>query len=128
MKSKRMLGAFTFMLLPCLMLPSQTVATAKTTSRNVTLDMVSKIKVGSSNRTQVMELLGTPWRTVDYGDCNPVDYQEVWEYLGQDAVGVFRVSIEFDEAGIARIITKTPPKGPVTVLAAASAPRTTHEH
>jgi outer membrane protein assembly factor BamE (lipoprotein component of BamABCDE complex) len=123
MKFKRMLGAFTFTLLSCLMLPSQTVA-----SKNVTLDMVSKIKVGSSNRAQVLELLRTPWRSVDYGDCNPVDYQEIWEYLGQDAAGVFRISIEFDEAGIARIITKTSAKGPVIVLAAAPARGTTHEH
>jgi hypothetical protein len=37
---------------------------------------------------------------------NPVDYQEIWEYLGQEEDGVFKVHIEFDEAHIARIVAK----------------------
>jgi len=38
----------------------------------------------------------------NYGDSNPVDYQEIWEYLGQDADGVFKIHMEFDEAYIVR--------------------------
>lgn len=127
MKSKGMLLAFSFMLLSCFALASEAPA-PKMTPKDVTLDMVSKIKVGSSNRAQVTGLLGAPWRTVNYGDCNPIDYQEIWEYLGRDAGGVFRISIEFDDAGIARIIAKTSAKGRVVVLAAASSRNEEHHH
>ena len=41
---------------------------------------------------------------------------------------MFRISIEFDDAGIARIIAKTSAKGRVVVLAAAPAPKRPHEH
>ena len=34
----------------------------------------------------------------NYGDCNPIDYQEIWEYLGHNADGAFKIDIEFDEA------------------------------
>jgi outer membrane protein assembly factor BamE (lipoprotein component of BamABCDE complex) len=93
------------------------------------MHMVAKIRVGSSTRAQVTELLGTPWRMVNYGDCNPIDDQEMWEYLGQDADGKFRINLEFDEAGVVRIISKTPAKGPVLVLAAAAKrANPTHQH
>ncbi len=95
---------------------------------DLNLEMIAKIKVGSTTRAQVKELLGAPWRMNNYGDCNPVDYQETWEYLGRDANGAFKISIEFDEAGIARIVAKTPAKGPVVVLAAASRPSASHQH
>jgi outer membrane protein assembly factor BamE (lipoprotein component of BamABCDE complex) len=91
-------------------------------------EMIAKIKVGSTTRAQVKELLGAPSRMNNYGDCNPVDYQETWEYLGHDANGAFKISIEFDEAGIARIVAKTPAKGPVVVLAAAPRPNANHQH
>lgn len=42
----------------------------------------------------------------NYFDCNPVDCQENWEYLGQEADGVFETRIEFDEAHIARMVAK----------------------
>src|SRR5260370_22000794 len=103
MKSKGMLRAFSFMLLSCFALASEAPA-PKITPKDVTLDMVSKIKVGSSNRAQVTLLLGAPWRTVNYVACNPIDYQEIWEYLGRDARCVFRISIAIDEAGIALIV------------------------
>jgi len=127
MKFKGMLG-LSFVLLSCFALASDAPAISKITPKDITLGMVSKIKVGSSNRAQVTELLGVPWRTVNYGDCNPIDYQEIWEYLGHEAGGVFRISIEYDEAGIARMIAKTPAKGAIIVLAAAPPPKATHEH
>jgi len=128
MKSKGMLLAVSLMLLSRFAPASEAPAIANIAAKDVTLDMVSKIKVGMSNRAQVTELLGAPWRTVNYGDCNPIDYQEIWEYMGHEAGGVFRISIEFDEAGIARIVVKTTAKGPVIVLAAAQSPKTSHEH
>jgi len=105
-----------------------TPKSAAFTTNDVTMEMIAKIKVGSSTGAQIKELLGTPWRTNNYGDCNVVDYQETWEYLGHDADGRFKISIEFDEAGIARIVAKTPAKGPVVVLAAAPAPKAQHQH
>ncbi len=106
---------------------SEAPKTAATIS-DLSMDLVAKIKVGSSTGTQIKELLGAPWRTNNYGDCNVVDYQETWEYLGHDADGRFKISIEFDEAGIARIVAKTPAKGPVVVLAATPKSGTQHQH
>ena len=128
MKYKGMLLVLSLVLPCCFAIASEAPRIAKVTTKDVTVETVSKIKVGSSNRSQVTELLGTPWRTVNYGDCNPTDYQEIWEYLGHDAGGVFRISVEFDEAGIARIVTKTSGKGPVIVLAAARPPKASHAH
>lgn len=95
---------------------------------DATLADVAKIKVGISTREQIRELLGAPFRTTNYGDCNPIDYQEFWEYLGHDADGIFKIHIEFDEAGIARIVAKDAKKGPIVVLAAAPKPETHHRH
>ena len=97
-------------------------------TNEVTLETVAKIKVGDTTGAQVKELLGTPWRTNNYGDCNVVDNQETWEYLGHDANGQFKISIEFDEAGVARIVAKIPPRGPIVVLAAAPPPDRNHHH
>ena len=107
---------------------SEAPKTAASTTSDLSMDLVAKIKVGSSTGAQIKELLGTPWRTNNYGDCNVVDYQETWEYLGHDADGRFKISVEFDEAGIARIVAKTPAKGPVVVLAATPKSGTQHQH
>jgi len=112
----------------CFAATPDTPKAAALTTNEITMEMVSRVKVGDSTRAQIKELLGTPWRTNNYGDCNVVDYQETWEYLGHDADGRFRISIEFDEAGTARIVAKTPAKGPVVVLAAAPKPSTQHQH
>ncbi|HEY6309036.1 MAG TPA: outer membrane protein assembly factor BamE [Candidatus Angelobacter sp.] len=102
---------------------------AASVTKYVAMDMVAKIKVGSSTREKVAELLGTPWRVVNDEDCHPVDYQgETWEYLGHDADGSFKVSVQFDTAGIARLISKSTAKGPVVVLAAAPPPNASHQH
>jgi len=97
-------------------------------SGEVLLANVAKIKVGYTNRDQIKELLGAPFRTTNDGDCHPVDYQEKWEYLGQDANGIFKIHIEFDEAGIARIVAKDTKRGPIEVLAAAPKPDMEHHH
>ena len=64
----------------------------------------------------------------NYSDCNPVDCQENWEYLGQEADGVFETRIEFDEAHIARMVAKNTKRGAIVVLAAASKPEARHQH
>src|SRR5437588_10613768 len=100
MKFKGMLG-LSFVLLSCFALASDAPAISKITPKDITLGMVSQIKVGSSNRAQVTELLGVPWRTVNYGDCNPIAYQELWAYLGPEAGGLFRLRSCDDVAGSA---------------------------
>ncbi len=128
MKPKWTFAALCFVLFYSFAAASDVPKTATPTTNDLNMDMVAKITVGSSTRTQVKELLGNPWRTVNYGDCNPTDYQEIWEYLGHDADGRFKINIVFDDAGIARIVSKTPAKGPVVVLAAAPRPSATHQH
>ncbi len=75
----------------------------------------SKIKVGSSTESEVKALLGTPWRTTNYGEsycgCHPVDLQEIWEYRGKDSTGTYKLHLEFDVRGIARIVAKIPDAG-----------------
>jgi outer membrane protein assembly factor BamE (lipoprotein component of BamABCDE complex) len=116
------------MLLCSLAIAAEVPKTAKPATGDVTMDKVAQIKVGSSTGAQVKELLGTPLRTTSYGDCNVVDYQDLWEYQGRDASGRVKISVQFDEAGIARIVTKTPSKGPVVVLAATPPPKVAHQH
>lgn len=96
---------------------------------DVVLDNVSKIRVGTMNEAQVKEILGAPYRMTNYGDCNPIDYQKFWDYVGHDANGhLFLIHIEFDDDGIARIIAKDPKNGPIVVLAAAPKPEKHHMH
>lgn len=95
---------------------------------DVSLQNVAKIKVGVMTRDQIKELLGPPYRMTNYGDCSPVDYQEFWEYLGRDSNGIFKIHIEFDDAGIARIVGKDTKRGPIVVLAAAPKPEKQHDH
>jgi|SRR5712692_1940649 len=91
----------------------------------------SKIKVGTSTAAQVKALLGTPWRTTNYGEtycgCPHADFQEVWEYRGADSTGRYRLHIEFDERGIARILVKTSnATGTARVLASSTPDQTPH--
>jgi outer membrane protein assembly factor BamE (lipoprotein component of BamABCDE complex) len=123
MRSKWALIGLSIALLCSFAIASAVCRTSRTSPDDVSLDRVAQIKVGSSTDTQVKDLLGTPLRTTNYGDCsNFVDYQDLWEYQGHDAGGRFKISIQFDETGIARIVTKTPSTGPVVVLAAAPPP------
>lgn len=95
---------------------------------NDLMDKVANIKVGSSTGVQLMELLGAPWRSTNYGDCHPVDYQEIWEYVGHDSAGLFRIHIELDENGVVQIVAKVPQQGLITVLAATPKPEIEHPH
>jgi outer membrane protein assembly factor BamE (lipoprotein component of BamABCDE complex) len=94
----------------------------------VNMSNVAKIQVGITTGEQVRALLGAPYRMNNYGDCNPVDYQEVWEYIGHDANGIFKIHIEFDEDHIARIVAKDSKNGPIEVLAIAPKPGSKHHH
>src|ERR1700746_4082057 len=48
-----------------------------------------KIQVGSATRADVARLLGKPWRTMNDADCADDQYNEVWEYLVEEANGTF---------------------------------------
>ncbi|PYT79523.1 MAG: hypothetical protein DMG41_38555 [Acidobacteria bacterium] len=111
-----------------LVLASDAPGSAPAVSRELRTDLVTKIRIGSATRDGVAKLLGRPWRTVHYGDCNAVEYQELWEYWGHDVTGSFKITIEFDDAGIARVIARTVPTGAIVVLAAAPAPQSSHQH
>jgi outer membrane protein assembly factor BamE (lipoprotein component of BamABCDE complex) len=95
---------------------------------DVNLSNVAKIQVGVTTAQQIKELLGSPYSKTNYGDCNPVDYREFWEYVGHDANGIFKIHIDFDEAHIARLIAKDSKKGPIVVLASAPKPQSQHRH
>jgi hypothetical protein len=107
---------------------ADTPSPASPSTHELTMGTIAKIQVGSTNHEQLKALWGTPLRTLNYGDCNPIDYQEVWEYLGRDANGIFRISVQFDDEGVARILTKTPAKGPAVLLAIAPKPASKHIH
>jgi len=111
-----------------LVLASDAPGSAPAASRELRMDLVTKIVTGSATRAGVAKLLGRPWRTVHYGDCNAVEYQELWEYWGHGVTGSFKITIEFDDAGIARVIARTVPTGAIVVLAAAPAPESSHQH
>ncbi len=111
-----------------LVLASDAPGSAPAVSRELRTDLVTKIRIGSATRDRVAKLLGRPWRTVHYGDCNAVENQELWEYWGHDVTGSFKLTIEFDDAGIARVIARTVPMGGIVVLAAAPAPESGHQH
>jgi len=98
--------------------------------KEITMDMVAKIKVGSATMTQVSELWGTPWRVINDLDCHVEDNQgETWEYIGRDEDGSAKIiNVQFDHAGIARFIAQNGSKGQVVVLASAPASHHNHEH
>lgn len=101
---------------------------ATTAAPEFSMEAVAKIKVGTTNSADVEQLLGKPYRMTNYGDCNPIDYQEFWEYAVRNADGWSRIHIEFDENHVARLVTRVPPKGPIQVLAAAPKPSSQHQH
>ena len=128
MRSKWALIGLNVILLSSFAAASEISKASKPSLGEVTMDSVAQIEVGSSTTARVKELLGSPLRTTSYGDCNVIDYQDIWEYQSHDASGRVKISIQFDEAGIARIVTKTPSKGPVVVLAATPPPRRVAHH
>ena len=86
-------------------------------TKGISMDAVAKIKVGSSTRAEVTKLLGNPLR-INADTCEPGEYEETWEYIGQDVDGGFKINVEFDETGVARVVSKGAARGPVIVLAA----------
>jgi outer membrane protein assembly factor BamE (lipoprotein component of BamABCDE complex) len=132
MRSKWALVGLHIMLLGSFAIAAELPKASKPSPGDVTMDRVAQIKVGSSTEAQVKDLLGDPLRTTSYGDCNVVDYQNIWEYQGRDESGRVKITVQFDEAGTARIVTKTPSKGPVVVLAATPPPsparKVAHQH
>jgi outer membrane protein assembly factor BamE (lipoprotein component of BamABCDE complex) len=123
MRTKCKLIGLSILLLGSLSIASRVCRVSKASPGDVTMDQVARIEVGNSTAAWVRQLLGNPLRMTNYGDCNIADYQDVWEYLGHDRNGAVRISIQFDEVGIARIVTKTPRNGQAVVLAAAPPPK-----
>ena len=121
MRTKWTLIGLSLLLLCSFAIASEVSRISKRSPGEVTMDGVAQIEVGSSTAAWVKQLLGDPLRMTNYGDCSIADNQDIWEYLGHDASGAVRISIQFDEFGIARIVTKTQRNGPVVVLAAAPA-------
>src|SRR5205807_8708647 len=109
-------------------LASAAPASSAAVSRELRTGLVTKSRIGSATTDGVAKLIGRPWRTVHYADCNAVEYQELWEYWGHDVSGSFKLTIEFDDAGIARVVARTVPTGGIVVLAAAPAPESSHQH
>lgn len=102
-------------------------ASKPATTPQFNMENVAKIKVGTTTGPEILALLGQPYRMTNYGDCNPIDYQEFWEYAAKEGDGWVRIHIEFDEDHIARVITKAPPNGHIEVLAIAEKPQHRHE-
>jgi len=101
--------------------------TSAPATKDISIDMVAQIKVGTATMDQVTELWGAPLRVMNDLDCHVEGYQgETWEYIGHDASGSVKIDVQFDREGIARLIAKSAAKGPVVVLA--SAPLTSHSH
>jgi len=95
----------------------------------VSLDMVAKVKVGAFTMDQVAELLGAPLRVINDLDCHVEGYQgESWEYIARDGNNSVKISVQFDHAGVVRLIAKGAGKGPAVVLASAPLPTQHHQH
>ena len=73
MKYRSTLIAFCLALIFSFAVAADSPKSAVPALHELTMNMVAKIHVGISTRAQLRELLGTPWRTTNYGDCNPVD-------------------------------------------------------
>jgi outer membrane protein assembly factor BamE (lipoprotein component of BamABCDE complex) len=123
MRSKWAPIGLAVVLLGSLAIASEVSKASRSSPGDVTMDQIAQIQAGSSTAEQVTRILGNPLRMTSYGDCNVVDYQDIWEYQGHDAAGIVKISIQFDETGIARIVTKTAANAPVVVLAAAPPPK-----
>lgn len=67
---------------------------------------LAKVVPGQTTKAEVEALLGEPWRASepDADEAEP----GVWEYRGRDNADLYRVHIEFDEGGTARLISKVP--------------------
>jgi len=72
---------------------------------------LAQVKPGSSTKNEVQELLGAPWRILQFNDCGmsmPGQADESWDYRGRNAKGTYRVHIEFDDNDVASLVAKIP--------------------
>ena len=81
-----------------------------------------KIRIGNATREDVTRLLGEPWRVTNDADCEATQYGERWEYLAEDANGVFRIQVAFSKDGKASLIAKIPPRGRGSAIVLAFTP------
>lgn len=94
----------------------------------------SEVTPGVTTKAQVRTVLGTPWRIVQFNDCGhamPGQADETWEYRGSDATGTYRLHVEFDDNGVARLIAKIPdnvPGGKGTAARAVPPTMMAHNH
>jgi hypothetical protein len=82
------------------------------TVKAINAQRLAKVVPGIS-KARVKELLGAPWRTVQYNDLDEIE-NEFWEYRGKDAQGPYRIHIEFDRKGVVLIVGKVPEGVPGT--------------
>jgi hypothetical protein len=108
MRAKLFLAALAFALCCPLSLGVAAEHAKPPADASVAIDpqILAKVVPGIS-KAQVKSLLGAPWRTVQYNDEEEVE-NEIWEYRGKDALGTYRVHIEFDQHGTVLIVGKIP--------------------
>jgi hypothetical protein len=92
-------------------------ASAGATNSKATLGAhrASDITPGLTTKAQVRAQLGAPWRIVQFNDCGmamPGQEDETWEYRGSDAQGTYRLHVEFDDNGVARLVARIPDRVP----------------
>jgi hypothetical protein len=71
---------------------------------------IAKIKPGATTKARCNPL-GSPWRIAQFNDCGhapPGQADEKWDYRGTEANGSYRLHMEFDDRGVARLIAKIP--------------------
>jgi hypothetical protein len=71
---------------------------------------LARLIPGKSTKSQVLAVLGQPWRTVQYNDLDALE-DEIWEYRVIEAGGSYRVHIEFDHHDVVKIVGKIPDAG-----------------
>ncbi len=125
--TSKLLGVLLITVVCTMAFAAEAPTPAINTTPQFDMQNVAKIKVGTTTGREVVALLGQPYRMTNYGDCNPVDYQEFWEYAVKEADGWVRIHIEFDEEHVARLITRVPPRGNIQLLAIAEKPQHRHE-
>ena|ERR1700728_2743865 len=79
--------------------------------RTISEHRLAQVMPGTSTKTQVLSLLGAPWRIVQFNDCGhamPGQADETWDYRGKDAKGSYRIHIEFDDHDVAHLVVKIP--------------------
>ncbi|HWZ62711.1 MAG TPA: hypothetical protein VNX02_06805 [Steroidobacteraceae bacterium] len=109
-------------------------ASAGATKSTAGTHRASDITPGVTTKAQVHAQLGTPWRIVQFNDCGmamPGQEDETWEYRGSDGKGTFRLHVEFDDNGVARLVARIPdsvPGGKGTAARAVPPTMMAHNH